>query len=57
MGGALATFQYIYVYNDTPTTPVADPLIGYWALDSAVTLNSGESIAISFNASGIFTVA
>lgn len=55
-GGAIAEFQYIYVYNDTGTTPT-DPLIGYWALDSAITLASGESLAISFNASGIFTVA
>lgn len=55
-GGALPTFQYIYVYNDTPTSP-ADPLIAYWALDSAVTLASGESLAVQFNASGLFTVA
>ena len=25
-GGALATFRYIYIYNDTPTSP-ADPLM------------------------------
>ncbi len=55
-GGTLATFQYIYVFNDTPTSP-ADPLIGYWALDSAISLANGESLAVSFNASGIFTVA
>lgn len=55
-GGTLATFQYIYLYNDTPTSP-ADPLIGYWALDSAISLANGESLAVSFNASGIFTVA
>ena len=52
--GAVATFRYVVLYNDTPTSP-ADPLIGYWDYGSGVTLASGESFTIDFGAS-IFTV-
>lgn len=52
--GAIAQFQYIYVFNQTATN---DELIGYWALDSAIDLAAGESLAVTFNGSGIFTVA
>lgn len=49
-GGAIATFRYAVVYNDTPTTP-ADPLIGYWDYGSAVDLAVGESFTVDFDAS------
>lgn len=55
-GGTLATFRYIYVYNDTPTSP-ADPLIGVWDHGSAISLSSGQTATISFNASGLVTIA
>lgn len=54
-GGSLATFRYIYIYNDTPTSP-ADPLILIIDHGSAVSLATGESLAVTFNASGIATV-
>lgn len=54
-GGTIATFQYLYVFNQTSTTPT-DQLIGYWALDAAISLANTESLAVNFNASGIFTV-
>lgn len=53
--GAVGPFQYVALYNDTPTTP-ADPLIGWWDYGSAVTLASGESFKIDFGAS-MFTIA
>lgn len=53
--GAVATFRYVVLYNDTPTSP-ADPLIGYWDYGSGVTLANGESFTVDFGAS-IFTVA
>ncbi len=53
--GAVATFRYVVLYNDTPAGPV-DPLIGYWDYGSGVTLASGESFTIDFGAS-IFTIA
>ena len=53
-GGALATFRYIYVFNQTSATP-ADQLIGVWDHGSAISLASGESATIAWNAGGIFT--
>lgn len=53
--GAVATFRYVVLYNDTPTSPV-DPLIGYWDYGSGVTLANGESFTVDFGTS-IFTIA
>lgn len=47
-GGAVATFRYVVVYNDTPTAP-ADPLIAYYDYGGDVTLADGESLAIDFD--------
>lgn len=47
-GGSVAAFQYVVVYNDTPTSP-ADPLIGYYDYGSALTLNNGETFTIDFD--------
>jgi hypothetical protein len=44
-GGSTGPFRYVYVYNDTPTSP-ADPLIGYWDYGSALTLADGDSLTI-----------
>lgn len=55
-GGSVATFRYVVLYNDTPTSP-ADPLIAWFDYGSDVTLADGESLTISWNASGIFTLA
>lgn len=55
-GGAIPTFRYIYLYNDTPTLP-ADPLIGYWDYGSALDLAAGESLTVQFAGTGILTVA
>ncbi len=53
--GAVGPFQYVYLYNDTPTSP-ADPLIGYWDYGSALTLASGETLTVDFGAN-VLTVA
>lgn len=52
--GAVATFRYVILFNDTPTSPV-DPLIGWWDYGSGVTLANGETFTIDFGAS-IFTI-
>lgn len=55
-GGALASFRYIYVYNDTPTSP-ADAIIAVIDEESTVTLADGSSYAVTINASGLLTLA
>lgn len=55
-GGALAEFRYIYLFNQTSATP-DDQLIGVWDHGSGITLASGESATIAWNASGIFTTS
>jgi len=49
-GGSVAAFRYIYIYNDTVTSP-ADPLIGYYDYGSSLTLNDGDTFTIDFSAS------
>lgn len=48
-GGSVGPFQYVVAYDDTPTTPNADPLISWWDYASALTLLDGESFSIKFN--------
>lgn len=45
--GSVGPFRYIYIYNDTPTSP-ADPLIGYYDYGSSLTLASGETFTLDF---------
>ncbi len=54
--GAVATFQYIYIYDDTVTVP-ADPLVCYYDYGSALTLANGETLTIDFNAAGLFQIS
>jgi hypothetical protein len=53
--GTVGPFRYIYVYNDTPTSP-ADPLICYYDYGSNVTLNTGETLTLDFGTE-LFTLA
>ena len=50
---AVATFRYVVVYNDTPTSP-ADPLIAWYDHGSDVTLANGETFTIDFDDSNGF---
>lgn len=55
--GTVGPFRYIYLYNDTPTSP-ADPLIGFFDYGAGLTLNNGESLTIDFDqSSGALTLA
>lgn len=56
-GGSMATFRYVVLYNDTPTSP-ADPLIGWYDHGSAVTLADGEVFTVDYDATnGALTLA
>lgn len=58
--GAIATFRYVVLYNDTPTSP-ADPLIAWWDRGSALDLADGDSFTVKFDGGAtdgdIFTLA
>jgi hypothetical protein len=54
-GGALATWQYLSLWDNTPTSP-ADPMCTYWDHGSAIVLATSETATVAFNASGIFTL-
>jgi hypothetical protein len=47
--GTVASFRYIVLYNDDPTSP-ADPLICFYSTGAtAVTLNNGDTYTIDFS--------
>lgn len=48
-GGSTGPFRYIYIYDDTVTSP-ADPIVGYYDYGSSLTLNDGDSFTVDFNA-------
>jgi hypothetical protein len=53
-GGSVGPFRYIYVYDDTPTSP-ADPIIGVYDLVTPVTITDGSSRTLKFDAAGFLT--
>ena len=53
-GGTFGPFQYVVVYNDTPTSPI-DPLICYWNIGSETTCEIGDIFTIDFGSS-LFTM-
>ncbi len=53
--GAVATFRYIVLYNDTATN---DELIAYYDYGAALTLANGETFTIDFDATnGVLQIA
>jgi len=56
-GGSTGPFRYVYIFNDTVTSP-ADPLIGYYDYGSSLTLNDGDSLTVDFSAAnGVLQIA
>lgn len=55
--GAVGPLRYVVIYNDTPTSP-ADPLIGWYDYGSSISLASGETFTVDFDATnGLLTLA
>ena len=53
-GGAVAAFQYVVIYDDTPA---GDPLVCWFDYGSALTLADGETLTLTFHANGLYTKA
>ena len=58
-GGSIVC-RFAVIYDTTPTTPVADPLMCFSLLDTSpadVTVTDGNTLTISMHTSGIMTVS
>jgi hypothetical protein len=53
--GTVPAFRYIYIYDDTVSSP-ADPLIGYYDYGSSLVLNNGDTFTIDIGSNGILTL-
>ena len=48
-GGSIGPFRYVVLYNDTTTTPVNKPLVGWWDYGSSITLADTETFTVKFS--------
>jgi hypothetical protein len=47
--GAMATFRYIYLYDNTAGAAATRPVIAWWDHGSAVSLNLNDTFTVKFN--------
>lgn len=48
-GGSIGPFRYVVLYNDTTTTPVNKPLVGWWDYGSSISLADTETFTVKFS--------
>ena len=48
-GGSIGPFRYVILYNDTTTTPVNKPLVGWWDYGSSISLADTETFTVKFS--------
>jgi len=49
-GGSIGPFRYVVLYNDTTSTPVNKPLVGWWDYGAGgVTLADTETFTVKFS--------
>ena len=48
--GTVGPFRYIYIFDDTVSSP-ADPIIGYYDYGTSITLNNGDTFTLDFSPS------
>lgn len=53
-GGTVGPFRYVVIYDNTLAS---DDLVCWFDYGSSITLADTETLAITFNASGLYTVA
>lgn len=57
-GASIGPFRYVVLYNDSKGTTSTRPVIAWFDYGSAITLASGETFTIDFDASnGVLTLA
>jgi hypothetical protein len=54
--GGIGPFRYMVLYDDTPTSPIPKPLIGFWDYGESLTLNDGQSLLLDIT-NGLFYLA
>lgn len=55
-GGSTGPFRYVYIFNDSATSP-AKALVGYYDYGASITLQSGDSFTIDFDGTnGVLTL-
>lgn len=52
--GAVGPFRYVVVYNDTATN---DELVAFYDYGSSISLASGETFSVDFDANGFLSLA
>lgn len=52
-GADFATGRYIYIYDDTPTSP-ADPLVGYVDYGTTFVVTNGSTFTVTPGGNGIY---